>query len=233
MELVSVTQLLAGTGPILVDFDGPMCRLFAGYPASVIAHELRDMLIAGGITVPPPIADESDPLEVLRWTAQLGHDRLARQIEEALCAAELAAAATAEPTHFATEAIVAAHATHRPVAVVSNNSQAAIEAYLASHGLNDYVGPIVGRDRCEPGKMKPHPEPIVRAVHTLDVEPASVVLIGDSASDILAARAARVRSIGYANRPTKSQLLTDAGADAVVRSMADIARALRATPARS
>jgi phosphoglycolate phosphatase-like HAD superfamily hydrolase len=77
--------------------------------------------------------------------------------------------------------------------------------------------------------MKPEPEPIVRALHQLQSRPADAVMIGDSPSDILSARAAGTRSIGYANRPSKTTPLIESGADAIVHSMADIATTLMAS----
>jgi hypothetical protein len=41
--------------------------------------------------------------------------------------------------------------------VVSNNSAAAIEAYLTAHGLTTYVSPIIGRAYAGPYRMKPDP----------------------------------------------------------------------------
>jgi phosphoglycolate phosphatase len=57
--------------------------------------------------------------------------------------------------------------------------------------------------------------------------------VGDSVTDIEAARAAGVRSIGYANKPGKFGQLTAAGADAVVTEMAALAAALTAISAGS
>lgn len=48
------------------------------------------------------------------------------------------------------------------------------------------------------------------------------VIVRDSVADITAARRARVASIGYANRPGKRRALTEAGADAIVGTMAEL-----------
>ena len=52
------------------------------------------------------------------------------------------------------------------------------------------------------------------------------MLIGDTVTDIQAATAAGVRSIGHANKPDKANVLNDAGADAVATTMDEIASAL-------
>ncbi|MFF9078904.1 HAD hydrolase-like protein [Streptomyces rubiginosohelvolus] len=56
--------------------------------------------------------------------------------------------------------------------------------------------------------------------------PERTVLIGDSVSDIEAARAAAATSIGFANKPAKEATLDQAGADAIVLDMSVVARAL-------
>lgn len=224
---VAVSEVLADARLILLDFDGPVCSIFAGHPAAVIAADLRATLDAEGIQVPAAVAEHGDPLEVLRWTAQLGEKTLTSRIEQALTTAELQAVASAAPTPHADDVLRAAHETGRAVAIVSNNSAPAIEAYIEAHRLRPYIALVIGRDRTQPEQMKPHPAPLLRAMSKLDVPPASAVMIGDSASDILSAQAAVVRSIGYANKPHKRTALTGAGVDATVHAMAEIATGLR------
>jgi hypothetical protein len=129
----ALSRVLASNGPILLDFDGPVCSIFAGYPAPVVAHELRRLVSDTGVCLPVHIAREQDPLAVLRWAATLKQPALTGKVENALCAAELRAVETAEPTPYAREVVVAAWQSGRPVAIVSNNSAPAIKAYLDTH----------------------------------------------------------------------------------------------------
>lgn len=112
------------------------------------------------------------------------------------------------------------------MAVASNNSAGAVSAYLAAHRLAGHVSPVVGRPYADPARMKPNPEPILQAVHALGTSPSRCVLVGDSLSDIKGARAAGVRVIGYANRPSKIEAFRAAGADVVITSMGPIAGVL-------
>ena len=41
---------------------------------------------------------------------------------------------------------------------------------------------------------KPHPEPVLRTLHALDCEPRAAVMVGDSAADMLAGKAAGTRT---------------------------------------
>jgi phosphoglycolate phosphatase-like HAD superfamily hydrolase len=49
------------------------------------------------------------------------------------------------------------------------------------------------------------------------------VFLGDSTSDIEAAQAAGVRSIGYANKPGKNSRLIAAGAEAIIGALTGLA----------
>ncbi|MDQ0367983.1 HAD superfamily hydrolase (TIGR01509 family) [Catenuloplanes indicus] len=166
-------------------------------------------------------------MEVLRYAAALGRPALTRMVEDALCAAELRAAGGAVPTPFARELIMAAHRTGRRTAIVSNNSAAACTAYLTAHGLERFVHPIVGRAYADPARMKPDPAPVLAAMRELDAEPGECVLIGDSVSDVTAARRAGVAAIAYANKPGKAGRL--AAADVVVHGIDRIVAAVEAT----
>jgi beta-phosphoglucomutase-like phosphatase (HAD superfamily) len=74
--------------------------------------------------------------------------------------------------------------------------------------------------------MKPNPTPIWSAVLALGVEPSSCALVGDSLSNIEAAKAAGTPAIGYANRLAKREKFRLAGANEVITSMGEIARVL-------
>ncbi|MEV4119475.1 HAD family phosphatase [Micromonospora sp. NPDC049645] len=218
-------RLLGGVGAVLLDFDGPVCSIFAGYPAAHVAAELVDVLRRRGVDVPPELASEPDPLEVLRRSVTMGQS-VTPAVEDALCAAERRAVETAEPTSYGREVIVAARQAGLSVAVVSNNSAEAVSAYLAAHRLAGHVSPVVGRAYADPARMKPHPDPILRAVRHLGEPPDRCVLVGDSLSDIEGARAAGVRVIGYANRGSKVDAFRAANADVVITSMGEVARVL-------
>ena len=122
--------------------------------------------------------------------------------------------------------IITAYRTGRTVTVVSNNSSAAIAAYLADHRLDGYIRAIVARDDHDPERMKPGPYRVREAVGLLDAE---CVLVGDSTTDVLAGHLAGVAVIGYADKPGKAQVLAGVQAAAVTTDLAEITTALRNT----
>ncbi|WP_426509441.1 HAD family hydrolase [Dactylosporangium sp. McL0621] len=184
-----------------------MCSIFGGYPAPTVAAELLQLLEARGVDVAGDIRTETDPMEVLRWSATLGSPELLREVEDGLCRAERLAAESAIPEPHGQAAIEAARESARPVAIVNNNSAAAIEAYLQAHQLAGHIAYVAGRAYAQLDRMKPNPEPVWRAASALGVEPAACVLVGDSLFDIEGAQAAGVPVIAYANKPIKIQRL--------------------------
>ncbi|MDV9189337.1 HAD family hydrolase [Streptomyces sp. SR27] len=159
-----------------------------------------------------------------------GTDVLAA-VEAALTEAEVRAVSVADaPTVSAVDALRAARASGRRVAVVSNNSAECVLAYLPTQGLSDAVEVVVGRPALRPDLMKPSPHALLEAAAILGMAPDRTALVGDSVSDIEAARAGTARSIGYANKPGKTEALAVAGADAVIAGMGALARALTARP---
>ncbi|THV29652.1 HAD family hydrolase [Glycomyces paridis] len=207
---------LSGKAALLLDFDGPVCSVFAGYPAPQIARELVATLRG----VSPGLADvltaETDPMEVLRIAAEsLPRDRV-EAVDAQLCAAETEAVETAEPTPGAAGLIDAARAAGLAVAIVSNNSAGPIAKYLKLHGLDGAVSATVGRPFGRPDRMKPDPFLLHEALGSLGAEPTRACFVGDSVTDIEAGTTAGVMTIGYANKPGKTERLRGAGADLVV-----------------
>ena len=215
-------QVLREADAVLLDFDGPVCKIFAGLPAPVVAARLKELLIREGVRLPQDVEALNDPLKVLRRTADIAPE-LVDKVETALMANEVEAATCAEITPGVREFLEACAVAGKPVAIVSNNSEPAIETFLALADLGEWVTAVSGRPIGEPEQMKPHPQSTLRACKALGVQPAQAVLIGDSDFDMQAAHQAGTRSIAYANQPGKAEKLTQAGADAVTNSMAKLA----------
>lgn len=221
-----IQTLLRSIEGVLLDFDGPVCKLFAGYPAPVIADELRNYLISKNVALDDSVKGTSDPLVLLRWTAS-HRPELLEPVERLQVAAECSAAETAAPTKHVHEVLDLAVESGRQVAIVSNNSRAAIDRFLELHGLSSKVTSIVGRTIGHPELMKPNAEPVMKAAGSLALPTEACVLIGDSVSDITAARNAGSRRIGYAKNLERADQLETAGADLVIHSLRPLAAGLR------
>ncbi|MEV4186681.1 HAD family hydrolase [Streptosporangium canum] len=222
----ALTEIFRQSRAVLLDFDGPVCSVFAGLPAPVVATRLKQLLQDEGVELPQDVAELDDPLKVLRRTADFAPG-LVDKVETAFMAYEVEAAGCAEITPGVRELLEACAETGRSVVIVSNNSGPAIETFLGLADLKEQVAGVVGRPIGNPAEMKPHPGSVLRACEMVDVPPGEAVLIGDSDFDMQAAANAGTRSIAYANEPGKEVRLAQAGADVVVMSMQELAKAIR------
>src|ERR1700733_11574629 len=136
---------------LLLDFDGPVCSVFAGFPAPDVARSLRDYL--RGEVPDGWMAQVDDPHEVLRATAGLGFSVATRANRE-LSRLEIEAVKTATATPYATDVIDQAKASGAKVAIVSNNAQSAVESYLSDNGLMVSIDNVSARSGPDPTLMK-------------------------------------------------------------------------------
>lgn len=220
-----LAKLLSGVELLMLDFDGPICSVFAGLPAPIVAERLRRSLRQLGVKVTAQLENDPDPLSIYRQSASHGPVVTAALFGR-LVAAEVEAVSSAAPTPGALAAIRAARASKRRIAVVSNNAADAVEAYVGQHGLAPYIDHIAARRTSEPNLMKPHPAYVIETTTVLAVAPQRSVLVGDSETDMHAIKRAGGIAIGYANKPGKHDRLSAAGADAILSQMVDLVPAL-------
>jgi phosphoglycolate phosphatase len=227
-DLPTLRHILTRTTALLLDFDGPICSVFAGLPAAAVVNQLCVVLADGGHTdLPVHLGTSDDPFEVLAYAATLG-DTEAHYVNAAFTAHELEAIATAQPTPGAHDLIRIWSATGRPLAIVSNNSTIAIQAYLDLHDLRPYVTHVSARTSPDPGLLKPRPYLLIMALTALGVPATAATFLGDSTTDIAAAHAAGTMSIGYTNKRGKTSQLITAGAETVIRTPAIITEQITA-----
>lgn len=217
---MTVAQILARHRHVLLDFDGPVCAVFGGeLPAAEVARRLADVARLRGVQLPAHGTD--DPFDVLHAAAETSPDDGA-SIEQALRDAEVRAVATAPMTRGARDALRALRSTGHTVTIVSNNSAAAVHAFLHAHDLDAVVEQVVGRSDPDPNLLKPHPHLVTLAINKLSAPPGECVLIGDSTTDITAARAAGTAAIAYASKPGKAHALAAHAPDAIIGAMAEL-----------
>ncbi|MFF0085600.1 HAD family hydrolase [Streptomyces canus] len=229
--LSQARHLLAEARCVLFDFDGPICRLFPNGSSKQVADELRELIDEAdvGSVLTDGEKEDKDPHMVLRAVHRARRDRdvtrLLADLEAKLEAGELEAARTAWPTPNA-DTVVRLLAKRRvALAVVTNNSPLAAEAYLERRGLLRHFTTIQGRTS-DPGRMKPDPDVLDRALSYLR-HPEDAVMIGDTGTDVEAAEKAGVPFIGYGRNPDKRARLRDAGAEVVLGSYAPLLAAER------
>ena len=107
-----------------------------------------------------------------------------RGLDQSFAAAELFPLARDAVEHCREQGLHTALVTSSPRRLVD-----AVAVNLDVHHLFDFI--ICGG---EVAKYKPHPEPVLRTLHALDCAPHAAIMIGDSAADILAGKAAGTRT---------------------------------------
>ena len=58
----TVHDIIARTRYLLLDFDGPICDIYAGIPDITVADHLRKLITGQDIAIPADIATTPDPL---------------------------------------------------------------------------------------------------------------------------------------------------------------------------
>ena len=75
------------------------------------------------------------------------------------------------------------------IALVSSSPRQLLEAGLEVHNLTDYFSSIIAGD--DVTKHKPHPEAFMQTLKLIGANPEHILIIGDSATDISAGKAAK------------------------------------------
>lgn len=208
-DIEALRDVLKNADVLLLDFDGPVCSVFAGFPAPVVADQLRDVLRQdSGAQLPTEILKTEDPFDVLKFASTLSRSD-AEYVEAALRAHEVEAVRSAEVTPSAHDLIKSWHTAGRKQVIVSNNAALAVQGYLNLHSLTGYIDFNFGRNSSDPTLLKPSPFLLTQAITALGVAPSQCVMLGDSTSDMIAAKRAGTTSIGFANKPTKVDQLAN------------------------
>ncbi|MDX8514494.1 phosphoglycolate phosphatase [Mesorhizobium captivum] len=213
---------------ILFDLDGTLIdsapditaavnELLAGRDLAPLRVDQVKAMIGGGVTklVERAFAASGSPLsssaleEANRAMAPIyrrhltGLTRLMPGVREVL-------------THF--------HLNGTAMGVVTNKPQLATREILLHFHLTEYLGAIVGGDAVT--HLKPAPDALLLALDQLGVEPTDTLMVGDSSSDVGAARAAGMPVIllrgGYTQVPVE-----EIGADLVCDSLLDLPSAMQ------
>jgi len=92
--------------------------------------------------------------------------------------------------------------------------------FLDQWGVRHLFHGIVGREDVE--SRKPHPEPVLKCLGHLQLDPHEAVYIGDSPIDIRAGKAAGVYTIGVLTGTSPHEVLSLESPDHILDSVADL-----------
>ncbi len=206
-------EIIAGAGACLLDFDGPITALMPPPLNAQAADRARAALQRNSL--PDGIRTSTDHLAVLRYAAERQRDSYS-SVESACSAAEIDCARNSQPSPGLQALLSDSKRLSLPVAVVSNNSEAAVKEFLQRFGWTDPIRVLACRTPSIGLKLKPDPFLVEKAVELLGVDATDCVFIGDSVTDVESGMAAGVRVIGLAKTPERGLQLLSAGAAAIV-----------------
>ena len=116
--------------------------------------------------------------------------------------------------------LAALHANGTPMALVTNKPTPFVAPLLESLGIARYFSVVIGGDDVE--NKKPHPEPLLLVAKQLELAPQSLLFVGDSRNDILAAQAAGFVSVGLTYGYNYGEAITLSKPDMVFDRFRDI-----------
>ena len=211
----------SAVGALVLDFDGPVCGVFAGLPAPQVADRLRAHLVDLGWGSGVELPGSDDPLQVL-IDVYRSAPQLAGHVEGELQRAETEAVEIAVETPGARDLLHLLADAEVPVAIASNNSAPAVNHWLNLQDLDHLVQTVTGRHPTNVELMKPDPWPVLTACEALGQDPGGCLFVGDSLTDAQAAQGAGTPFVALATRREKITAFTDAGCPTVITSMTDM-----------
>ena len=204
------------TSTVFFDLDGTFADT-----APDLAHALNAMLRARGLA--PVSVEATRPVTSLGARGMLGvgfgmtpdHPDYAGLRREFLDLYE--ANLCRETTLFPgmAEALDALEARRARWGIVTNKSERLARQLIALLGYGARAACVVGGDTT--GKLKPHPDSLLAACGIVGATPADCIYVGDDERDVLAGRAAGMKTIAVEYGYLNGGAPVTWGADAVIR----------------
>ncbi|AZM54042.1 HAD family hydrolase [Streptomyces sp. WAC 01529] len=216
-----LSRLLTSAAALLFDFDGPVTRFFHHYDTRPIAREIKALLLERGVSLPAHVQASEDShglLHLLRSEVFTADDpgpeeqKTLELAEGIVTRHEYQAALGAVPDEHVGALATELSRLGKRLAIVSNNAEGPVRAYLERVGLDGMFTPVLGRDPYELRHMKPDPHRVRTAVHHLGLKAADCLLVGDQPTDLEAARTAGTPFLGYARSEAVADQMRREGA---------------------
>jgi HAD superfamily hydrolase (TIGR01662 family) len=106
------------------------------------------------------------------------------------------------------------------LAIVTSSMTEVMVPFLKAKNLHSYLNCVLGRT--EVSNLKPSPDPLLKCMEILNVEPRETIYVGDSAVDIQAGKAAGTWTVGVLTGTSDLNRLKAEAPDAVLQSVGDL-----------
>jgi phosphoglycolate phosphatase len=122
---------------------------------------------------------------------------------------------TVTPTHDAETTLAALNELGIPLAIVTNDEERSTKEQLTTLEWDAHFDPVYGYDSGY--GCKPDPEVVTAAARALGATLSTTMMVGDSATDLIAARAAGVTAVLVGDHPHNAHL-----ADVCIDNLSDV-----------
>jgi HAD superfamily hydrolase (TIGR01509 family) len=106
------------------------------------------------------------------------------------------------------------------LAIVTSSSTEVVVPFLKAKKLHSHLKCVLGRT--EVPRLKPFPDPLLKCMEILNVEPCESIYVGDSVIDIQAGKAAEMVTVGVLTGTTDLNRLEAEAPDAIMDSVGDL-----------
>ena len=106
------------------------------------------------------------------------------------------------------------------LAIVTSSMTEVVVPFLKGRNLYPYLNCVLGRS--EVPRLKPSPDPLLKCVEILNVQPCESLYVGDSIIDIQAGKAAGTRTAGVLTGTTDLNRLKAEAPDVILHSVGDL-----------
>lgn len=218
---------------VIFDLDGTLVD--TGRDIAAAAAVARRALELEPLPLPVVLGYVGDGVQALLQRV-LGHDLATGRSTRPVAPADLERGLASFAAHYAEhlldgtrlypgiEALLGALSADRLLMLATNKPRRFTGPIIDGLGIGRFFHRVVAGD--DAPARKPDPAHLAACLAGTGLTPAAVVVVGDSRNDVLAARALGSRAVGVAWGLEPVARLQQAGPDALVRDVAELAREL-------
>jgi HAD superfamily hydrolase (TIGR01549 family) len=208
---------------VIFDLDGTLANFNLNYRS--LRADARSLLLHAGVPASVLLPNESI-FEMLKKTEvyfKKNPESFEANKNKVLAIAEkyeLEAAASTSLVSGASEVLKTLKEKDIKMGLCTISSGKAANFILQRFKIADYFGAVVPRECVR--YVKPHPEQIELALKALGEKAKSTLFVGDSVSDMAAAKEAGAIAVGFPSTHSTPKDLIGAGADYIITALTDL-----------
>lgn len=211
-------RLFENIDAVLFDLDGTLVETNIDF--DLMRHEMLSLAAQAGLRESD--LPNLDILGIVNYIVEhLGDDRgreFKAQAFQVLEEIELRHAHDTQEIGFAHELLEALRTRKVKIGVVTRNCRAASDISIAATDLT--LDLMLCREDVQ--QTKPHPEQLLTALSLLGALPERSVMVGDHRMDVIAGKAAGMRTVGIITPERAANFYDSAAPDAVANSLKEI-----------